>query len=148
MAVSVPAAVAGAVEVVGVAAEDEAAGAAADAVPVVAVPLVEAGAAAAAVVVLVDVDIVVVATDAAVTPVGVATAVTAVALEVATGSATGPVNSGGTVWRPKAPWVSSATSSTGTSPTAGTSHHQRQAGAVTPRLDRTACVEGRGWGGL
>jgi hypothetical protein len=132
-----------------VAAEDkDAGGAAADVVPVVAVPLVEVGT-AAAVVVLVEADAtVVVATDAAVTPVGVATAVTAVALEVATGSATGPVNSGGTVWRPKAPWVSSATSSTGTSPTAGTSHHQRQAGAVTPRLDRTACVEGRGWGGL
>jgi hypothetical protein len=86
-------------------------------------------------VVAVDVALAAVAPE---TDVGDAAVGAAAAYEVAAGSATGPVNSGGAFCRPTTPWVSSAATSTGTSPIAGTSHHQRQAGAATPRLDRTA----------
>jgi len=61
-----------------------------------------------------------------------------VAADVAADCATGPVNSGAALWRPTTPCVSTAISSTGTSPIAGTSHHHRHAGALTPRLERTA----------
>jgi hypothetical protein len=112
---------------------------------------VDVGAAAAATAVTLDVaaaDTVEVGPVAAVTLVGVAASARAVGPDVAADCATGPVNSGGGGWRPTTPCVTRTARSNGTSPTAGTSHHQRQAGAVTPRVDRTACVVRRGCGGL
>jgi hypothetical protein len=64
-----------------------------------------------------------------------------VALEVApsvdTDSATGPVNSGAGC-RPTTPCMINATTSSGTRPIAGTSHHHRHSGAAGPRRVRTA----------
>jgi hypothetical protein len=60
-----------------------------------------------------------------------------VAPSVAADSATGPVNSGAGR-RPTTPCASTATISSGTSPMAGTSHHQRQTGVAATRRERTA----------
>ncbi|MBV9578889.1 MAG: hypothetical protein JO057_09890 [Chloroflexi bacterium] len=117
-------------------------------VPVVGTPPTEVEAAAPPVSVALAAagPVVAVPTDVTVpTLVGVSIpAATAVGPEVA---AAGPVNSGAAGCRPVAPSMITATMSSGTSPTAGTSHHHRHAGARIPRLDRTACVVRRGWGG-
>jgi hypothetical protein len=52
--------------------------------------------------------------------------------------ATGPVSSGGADCLPTTPWAITATKISGTSPIAGTSHHQRQTGAAAPRREWTA----------
>jgi hypothetical protein len=60
-----------------------------------------------------------------------------VAPSVDADSATGPVSSGAAC-RPTTPCMINATTSSGTSPIAGISHHHRQTGAVKPRRVRTA----------
>jgi hypothetical protein len=87
-----------------------------------ALPVADAPAAPA---VIADVVGMAVAPDVALTLVA-----TPVGASVAADCAIGPVNSGGPLWRPTTPCVSTATSSTGTSPRTGTSHHQRHAGTL------------------